>query len=164
MPFNFKQIQNLYPDALRLQLKLLPGRSLTTEQLVRFCGGGKVLHESHSKDGRTVSVVVSKLAAARYILIYGPQGSGKTTLAKMYANLFEGSVTVPYSDLIDVPSDTECLVIEGWPACVSTDDVKDLYNEEFERIEPKCVIITMQVKPNKELKPREGFYLIKTSY
>ena len=161
MPFNFKKCQEEFPDALQLTVSTTPGSPISEEELSESLGGGKIMHSWRSKDGYRMKVVVSKLAAARIIVIYGPQGSGKSTLAQKYAKLFKSHVTVRYDDLIDVPKNIDCLVIDEWPVCVDLLDARYLYNLNGNHVSVKHVIITLQTGPSVTLKPREGVFFIK---
>lgn len=159
MRFNFKKCQEQYPDALEISTSTFPGRPITEEQLAALAGGGKILHSWRSKDGYKIKVVVSKLAAARIMVIYGPQGSGKSTLAQKYAKLFKSSVTVPFSNILYVEGDPECLVIEGFPGCLDQSYAEQLFCNDRRNL--RHVIITVQTSDSTSIKPREGFFFIK---
>lgn len=157
---NFNKIQEQFPDALKLTIHLFPGDSFTDAQLISFLGGGKLLFSSIK--GRKQTIIVSKLAAARIMVIYGPPASGKTRAAQKYGELFAPDVMhVRYNDLLPIPETVKCVVIDEWPACVNISDASNLFNVDGKEVTPQQVIITVQTRPNFIFKPREGVFFIR---
>jgi hypothetical protein len=161
MPFNFNQIQQKFPDALQLTVTFKRGANPPTDdQLCSFLGGGKVLY---SKDfsGNKKKIVVSKLAAAKVLVIYGPQGSGKTTLARRYAELFaDNAVYYVYNDILHIYENPKLIVIDNWPACVNLSRALQCVGEKG-LIDPDHVIVCVQTRPEYVFAPREGFFFIR---
>lgn len=159
--FNFKKTQEQFPDALQLTVNFKKGvEPISDEQLCSFLGGGKVLY-SALLSGNKKKIVVSKLAAAKVMVIYGPQGSGKTTLARKYAAMFApNAVYCDYDDILPIDETAKCIVIDNWPPCKNLSDAL-LCSGEKGLLNPDHVIVCVQMRPTQVFGPREGFFFIR---